>query len=430
MSQPRRADPADPSRLFATRQLTESLAAPLSAEDQTVQSMPDVSPTKWHRGHTTWFFETFLLETELPSYEPVDDRYGYLFNSYYDAVGDRHPRVARGMLSRPGAAEVAAYRRCVDDSLQRLLSEGIPDHLATVVELGIHHEQQHQELLLMDAQHVLSGHPFSAPYLRAGSDLVSPSSTPATPAPTTWRRHDGGVHCIGHDGHGFGFDNEFPRHDVLVPAFEIAERLVTCGEWQEFIADGGYQRPELWMSDGWATVGAHGWTAPLYWRDHDGETFVFGLGGARPLVGDEPVSHISWYEADAFARWAGARLPTEAEWELCAPGSPPPGAALDAGTLGSAELGPRAAAMSPDPEQWFGELWQWTESAYRPYPGFRPAAGAIGEYNGKFMVNQQVLRGSSFATPDGHGRRSYRNFFAPSSRWVFSGVRLARDAAS
>lgn len=412
-------DRGDPARLFATRDLTELLASPLSPEDQTVQSMPDVSPTKWHRAHTTWFFETFLLGPELPGYQPVADHYAYLFNSYYEALGDRHPRVARGMVSRPGAAEVGDYRAAVDASLDVLLGGGVPDRLQQLVELGIQHEQQHQELLLMDALHVLSGHPFGPSY--------APTTRPTTGAESSdpsWRFHEGGVHCVGHDGVRFGFDNEFPRHEALVAPFEIAERLVTCREWQAFIDDGGYRRPELWMSDGWATVCGQGWTAPLYWVDRGDGPVVFGLSGDRPLVPDEPVGHVSWFEADAYARWEGARLPTEFEWELAAPDRPPSGAALD-----TAVLGPRSAPHSPDPQQWFGELWQWTESAYRPYPGFRPAPGAIGEYNGKFMVNQQVLRGSSFGTPEGHARRSYRNFYPPSGRWMFSGVRLARDAA-
>ncbi len=411
-------DHVDPARLFATRDLTEALAAPLSPEDQTVQSMPDVSPTKWHRAHTTWFFETFLLQPEVPRYRPVDDRYAYLFNSYYEALGDRHPRVARGMVSRPGAAEVGEYRAAVDASLEQLVGGGVPERLHDIVELGIQHEQQHQELLLMDAQHVLSGHPVAAPYA-----ATTRPSTGDQPPELTWRFHEGGVHCVGHEGDAFGFDNEFPRHEALVTPFEIAERLVTCGEWQSFVDDGGYERPELWMSDGWAAVCSQGWAAPLYWIDRGAGPAVFGLSGDRPMVPDEPVSHVSWFEADAFARWAGARLPTEFEWELAAPAEPPPGASLD-----TAVLGPRAASGSADPQQWYGELWQWTESAYRPYPGFRPANGAIGEYNGKFMVNQQVLRGSSFGTPDGHARRSYRNFYPPSGRWMFSGVRLARDA--
>jgi ergothioneine biosynthesis protein EgtB len=402
--------------LCEVRELTEQLADPLSAEDQTIQSMPDVSPTKWHRAHTTWFFETFVLQRFLDDHEPFDERYAYLFNSYYEALGERYPRVARGQLSRPGADEIGRYRTQVDAELTRLLASGAPPAVHELVELGIHHEQQHQELVLMDALHVLSGDPFDPRY--------RPTSRPDTgtsAVPMRWILLERTIAQVGHDQAGFAFDNEGPQHDVLVGPTEIADRLVSCGEWAEFIADGGYERPELWMSDGWALVRSEGWKAPLYWREQDGSWTVYGLGGRRRLVLDEPVAHVSWYEADAYARWSNVRLPTEAEWELAAP-APCSGAHLDLDVLG-----PRAATSSADTQQWFGELWQWTESAYRPYPGFRPAPGAIGEYNGKFMVNQHVLRGSSFGTPEGHARRSYRNFFPPSARWMFSGVRLARD---
>lgn len=409
-----------PPTVDRVRELTEELAAPLSPEDQTVQSMPDVSPTKWHRAHTTWFFETFVLEPHLPGYRPFDDEFAYLFNSYYEAVGDRHPRAQRGLLSRPGADEVGRYRRHVDDGLARLFDHGVDDDVARLVELGLHHEQQHQELLCMDITHVLSVHPFSPAHSprpvsaeRSGGDAAAPAAS--------WLHHPGGVVEVGHDGEGFAFDNEGPRHRVLLEPFEVATRLVTCGEWLEFIDDGGYRRAELWMSDGWATAGAQDWDAPLYWRD-DGDGWTdFGLTGRRPLDPAAPVAHVSWYEADAFARWRGARLPTEAEWEVVA-GDPLPGAHLDLDVLS-----PRPANSSVDAQQWFGELWQWTESAYRPYPRYRPPVGAIGEYNGKFMVNQQVLRGSSCATPPGHARRTYRNFFPPASRWAYAGVRLARD---
>jgi ergothioneine biosynthesis protein EgtB len=403
-----------PSRQ-AVRDLTEALAAPLSAEDQTVQSMPDVSPTKWHRAHTTWFFETFVLGPHLEGYEPFDEQFSYLFNSYYEALGDRHPRVARGLVSRPSADEVGRYRAHVDEALERLQDQGSSDEVTMLVELGLHHEQQHQELLCMDITHVLSTHPFSPAYRHR----------PPPPGGTTgvrWQHHVGGVTSIGTDGEGFSFDNEGPRHRVLLEPFDIADRLVTCGEWLEFITDDGYRRPELWMSDGWATVCAERWEAPLYWRLDDDGWSGFGLGGRHRIDPAAPVAHVSWYEADAFARWSDARLPTEGEWEAAAP-EPAPGAHLDPEVLA-----PRPAGASVDGQQWFGELWQWTESAYRPYPGFRPPAGAIGEYNGKFMVNQHVLRGSSFATPPGHARRTYRNFFSPGSRWMYSGVRLARDA--
>jgi ergothioneine biosynthesis protein EgtB len=402
------------------RDLTEALAAPLSAEDQTVQSMPDVSPTKWHRAHTTWFFETFVLAPHLEGYRAYDEQFAYLFNSYYEALGERHPRVQRGLVSRPSADEVSAYRAHVDAALDRLEVQGRTPELDALIELGLHHEQQHQELLCMDITHVLSVHPFSPAYRpRAAADDQGGGSTP--PA-ATWRAHPGGVVETGHPGDGFAFDNEGPRHQVLLHPFEIGQRLVTCADWLGFIDDGGYRRPELWMSDGWATVAAQGWEAPLYWRLDDGTWTDFDLGGRRRVDLLAPVAHVSWYEADAFARWSDARLPTEAEWELAA-SEPVAGAHLDLEVLSV-----RPADRSVDPGQWFGELWQWTESAYRPYPGFRAAAGAIGEYNGKFMVNQQVLRGSSFATPQGHARRTYRNFFSPASRWMYSGVRLARDA--
>jgi len=416
----------DVAAVRAVRNLTEVLAAPLSPEDQTVQSMPDVSPTKWHRAHTTWFFEAFVLEPHLPGYRRFDDEFEYLFNSYYEAVGDRHPRARRGLLSRPGAEEVGRYRAHVDGALAELLDAGPRDAVAELIELGLHHEQQHQELLCMDITHVLSVHPHSPAHTDRPPDVGSHAGRAAASTlgadHAAWIAHPGGTVEVGHDGNGFAFDNEGPRHRVLLEPFEVAGRLVTCAEWREFIDDGGYRRAELWMSDGWALACAQDWHAPLYWRD-DGDGWTdFGLTGRRPLDPTAPVAHVSWYEADAYARWRGARLPTEAEWETVA-GDPTPGAHLNPDVLS-----PRPAGASVDAQQWFGELWQWTESAYRPYPRYRPPTGAIGEYNGKFMVNQQVLRGSSFATPAGHARRTYRNFFPPSARWAFAGVRLARDA--
>jgi ergothioneine biosynthesis protein EgtB len=383
----------------SVRTTTEALARPLSAEDQTVQSMPDVSPTKWHRAHTTWFFETFVLTPFVDGYDVFDPDYGFLFNSYYEAVGPRHARHARGVITRPGVAEVAAYRDHVDRAVLTLVERGADNTVADLIELGLNHEQQHQELILMDIKHVLSGNPLLPAYGRPPWAHARPSVNAG------WVGHEGGVVEIGHDGDGFAFDNEGPRHAVLLQPFEIAATLVTNADWQAFIDDGGYSRPDLWMSEGWATLQATGWCAPDYWHDRDGEAHVFGLDGLQPLDPDAPVVHVSWFEADAYARWAGGRLPTEAEWETVAP------APCDPGVAG-----------------WYGAVWQWTASSYSPYPGFQPGAGAVGEYNGKFMINQQVLRGSCAATPPGHARRTYRNFFPTHARWAFAGVRLARDA--
>ncbi len=411
------------SRYRRVRELTETLAAPLSPEDQTVQSMADVSPTKWHRAHTSWFFETFLLETCLPGYRLFHPSYPYLFNSYYEGLGTRHPRATRGVISRPGASEVGEYRAYVDEAMGRLFDGSLRGEGADLVEVGLHHEQQHQELLLMDIKHVLWCNALEPAY----AELSPPPSPASSPAPDGWVEHGGAVVEIGHDGSGFAFDNESPRHGVLVEPFALATELVTCGQWQEFMADDGYRRPELWLSDGWAAVQNEGWEAPLYWRRSDGADdawSVFTLGGARVVDGTEPVCHVSYYEADAYARWAGARLPTEAEWEAVAAAGVAAGAGPVGNFLDLDVLHPRRTGDHPS---WFGDVWQWTSSAYSPYPGFRPAAGAVGEYNGKFMVNQYVLRGGSAVTAPGHMRATYRNFFPPSARWAFSGVRLARD---
>jgi len=387
------------------RRLTDRLAAPLSPEDQTVQSMPDTSPTTWHRAHTTWFFETFLLDPALDGYQTLHPGYGYLFNSYYEAVGPRHARPQRGLITRPGVAEVSRYRAEVDVAMDDLVRRGLPAEIAPRFDLGLRHEQQHQELLVMDIKHVLSCNPLFPAY------GPLPWAGPAGDGERAgWHAFGGGVVEIGDEGTAFAFDNEGPRHEVLLRPFEIARRLVSCGQWRDFIDDGGYHRPELWMSDGWGTVQADGWRAPLYWHDVDGDWQVYSLAGLQPLAPETPVLHVSWYEADAFARWAGGRLPLEAEWEAVAPR---PGAGDGDHPAGG----------------WYGAAWQWTSSPYTAYPGFQPAAGAVGEYNGKFMVNQQVLRGSCLATPPGHARRTYRNFFPPSARWAFSGLRLARDLA-
>ena len=411
-------------RYAAVRNLTEQLASPLSPEDQCIQSMDDVSPTKWHRAHTTWFFETFLLKPHMEGYQEADPLYAYLFNSYYEAAGPRHPRPSRGVISRPSAAEVGGYRAHVDEAMAGLLCGDLPAPVADLVELGLNHEQQHQELLLMDIKNVLSHNPTQPSYNPAAEE----SPVGAAPgAPAGWVRFEGGRRGLGHDGGSFAFDNESPRHEVLLGAYELSCRLVTCGQWLEFMADGGYRTPTLWLSDGWATVQSSRWEAPLYWS-HDGAGeaawSVFTLSGRRPVAADEPVCHLSYYEADAYARWAGARLPTEAEWESAAAMHASTGGA---NLLGTGALHPRACAAG-GLVQMLGDVWEWTSSAYSAYPGFVPAAGAVGEYNGKFMVNQMVLRGGCCATPADHVRATYRNFFAPGTRWHFSGLRLARDS--
>ena len=393
------------------RNATERLASSLSPEDQTVQSMPDVSPTKWHRAHTTWFFETFLLQPLAKNYVNYEENYGYLFNSYYEAVGPRHPRTRRGEISRPGVAEIAHYREHVDEAFDRLLQSELDDRALDLVELGLNHEQQHQELILMDIKHVLSRNPMAPAY--------HPSLTRVDVhnRPVTWLAVEGGTVSIGRDDEGFSFDNERPRHIAYVAPFEIADRPVTCGDFLKFIEDDGYKRPELWLSDGWAKVVGEEWEAPLYWSEKNGEWTLFTLAGQRAIDPAEPVCHISYYEADAYARYAGARLPTEEEWETAQP------LFGDNHLFDALNVHPRAISENGGS----GQVWEWTASAYLPYPGFRVAEGAVGEYNGKFMVGQHVLRGGCVATPSGHYRPTYRNFFPPGARWAFSGVRLARD---
>jgi ergothioneine biosynthesis protein EgtB len=395
-------------QFHASRGLTERLASLLSAEDQTAQSMPDASPTKWHRAHTTWFYEEFVLGKD---HDPYDATFRYLFNSYYEAVGPRHPRPERGLVTRPGVAEVAAYRKHVDQAVAALLDHDPASAVLALVELGVNHEQQHQELLVMDAKHLLSRHAF-------GPKMIDrPEEDDPEPEPLHWREVSGGLRHIGHEGDGFCFDNETPRHAFHLEDFRIASRAVTVSDWLAFMDDGGYQRPDLWLSDGWHAVQEHGWRSPEYWWDVDGTWKVFTTAGVRDLRRAEPVCHVSFYEADAYARWAGARLPTEQEWEVAAR----PVSHLRGQLLDTSRLHPGLAG-----EHMLGDVWEWTASAYLPYPGFRPAPGAVGEYNGKFMCDQHVLRGASCATPPGHERVTYRNFFPAAARWAFSGLRLAR----
>lgn len=396
-------------RFAEVRARSSALAAPLSAEDQCVQSMPDASPTKWHLAHTSWFFEAVVMAPHVPGYRPFDTRYFQLFNSYYESLGPRHPRPQRGLLTRPGLDEVQTYRGHVDAAMRSLLDAGpqsLAPGLAALVELGLNHEEQHQELILTDILHALSCNPLLPAYDPVPAPVPHRAGSSSGPE---WIAMPGSVVEVGHYGDGFAFDNETPRHAVLLAPYRMADRLVTCGEYLQFIADGGYRRAGLWLSDGWAAVQAGGWKAPALWlapgdaRAPCTEWQVYGLQGVQPLDPAAPVSQLSFYESAAYAEWAGARLPTEFEWE--------------------------AAYGAPGLRQMTGHVWQWTRSSYDPYPGFRPLAGAVGEYNGKFMVGQLVLRGGSVATPPGHTRPTYRNFFPPGARWQFSGLRLAKDTA-
>lgn len=410
-------------RFCQIRALTTALVAPLAAEDCVVQSMPDASPAKWHLAHTTWFFEQFLLVPHLPGYRLFHDRFAYLFNSYYESVGPRHLRPERGMLTRPTLEEVRAYREHVDEGMARLFGRGMPPVAADVVELGLQHEQQHQELLLMDVKHLLSCNPLLPAYRGMTADRTAAGN----PERNEFRAYPEGIYEIGFgegssgfaDG-AFCFDNETPRHREFLQPFALARCLVTNAEYLDFIRDRGYERPELWLSDGWAAVQQQGWNRPLYWFESlDAE---FTLTGLRELAPRTPVSHVSFYEADAFARWANSRLPTESEWEVAASREEVTGNFMD-----DDHLHPVAAHGGNAMQQLFGDLWEWTRSPYSPYPGFKPLAGALGEYNGKFMANQFVLRGGSCATPASHVRVTYRNFFYPHTRWHFSGIRLAMD---
>jgi ergothioneine biosynthesis protein EgtB len=410
---------------------TTGLCTDLSAEDQMVQSMPDASPTKWHLAHTTWFFETFLLKPNLPGYRLFHDDFTYLFNSYYKQLGSHPNRSFRGLFSRPGLKEVHAYREYVDRHMAALI-ERVNGDVAKLIVLGLNHEQQHQELIITDMKHGLWSNP-----LRPAWKNHARSAETAIP-PLGWHDTEEGLHAIGYDGDGFSFDNETPRHQVFLNRFSLASRLVTNGEYLEFMHEGGYTRAELWLSDGWDTVCSQHWNAPLYWEEHEDRWQVFTVNGVQPVVMSEPVCHVSYYEADAFARWSGARLPLESEWEVVASQAPIQGNFLESGRLHPSSAGDlagspgrrstvkQAASSDHQMSQLFGEVWEWTSSPYAPYPGFTPAAGALGEYNGKFMCNQMVLRGGSCATPQSHIRATYRNFFPPHARWQYMGIRLAK----
>ncbi|HET9839428.1 MAG TPA: ergothioneine biosynthesis protein EgtB [Candidatus Angelobacter sp.] len=404
----------------AVRQQTEALAAPLSAEDQMVQSCPEASPAKWHQAHTTWFFETFILSAHLPGYRVFDLRFRDLFNSYYNAVGQQPEKALRNTFSRPSLDEVRSYRAHVDEHMRKLIKPGMAEELRKLVVLGLNHEQQHQELIVTDIKHAFWSNPVRPPYQPASADAGGVASASQKPL-----RYEEGLYEIGMCGDGFCFDNEAPRHKVFVPPFRLASRPATCGDYLAFIDDRGYSRPELWLSDGWKAVQTHRWNAPLYWEKLNGEWFQFTCSGPCKVEEAEPVCHVSYYEADAFARWAGARLPTEFEWEVAASTLPIEGNLLEQG-----RFHPQPAATSAEngrPAQMIGDVWEWTASAYLAYPGYKPEPGALGEYNGKFMSGQMVLRGGSCATPASHIRATYRNFFPPETRWQFSGIRLADD---
>jgi ergothioneine biosynthesis protein EgtB len=411
------------ARLFdefsKVRRQSEQLCLPLSPEDMMVQSCAEASPAKWHLAHTTWFFETFLLREFLDGYREFNPDFRWLFNSYYNSVSDQPEKKLRASFSRPPVETIFAYRRHVQEGIQRLLASNPPEEATRRIVLGLHHEQQHQELLAYDIKHALWTNPLRPPYTSDPCDFHAPS-----PAKPEWIEYEGGLFDIGFAGDGFAFDNELPRHPEYLRPFELASNLITCADYLQFIHDGGYQRPELWLSAGWDTVKAEGWKAPLYWRQQDGAWHVYTMYGERPLTEllQTPVCHVSYFEADAFARWAGKRLPTEAEWEVAAEGLPATGNLLDGGKL---HPQPLTNAPAKGPAQMFGDVWEWTQSAYLGYPGYRAVPGALGEYNGKFMSSQMVLRGGSVVTPASHIRATYRNFFSPATRWQFAGIRLA-----
>ncbi|TDG13432.1 ergothioneine biosynthesis protein EgtB [Seongchinamella unica] len=403
-----------------TRRRSEAFCEPLYPEDYGLQAAPFTSPPKWHLAHTTWFFETFLLKPFLRDYQSPDPHYEVLFNSYYNGIGAQHPRDQRGLLSRPTVTEVKHYRDLIDTGIARLLEQE-PNHaeVSRRIRLGIEHERQHQELFFTDLKYSLAANPLAPAYRDA------PAPRHSTAAPVTWHKYNGGLVETGHQGPGFCFDNELPRHKTYLEPFQLANRLVTNAEYQAFIDDGGYRRPEFWLADGWSTVCAEHWRAPYYWREVDGEGWEFTLHGLQRREAQAPVAHVSGYEADAFARWAGARLPTEQEWELAASFEPGASEGIDDG-----HLHPPPATGDRGMQQLYGHCWQWTQSAYSPYPGFNPSSDAIGEYNGKFMSNQWVLRGGSCVSAADHVRPSYRNFFYPPDRWQFSGIRLAKSLST
>jgi len=406
-------------RFSAVRALSLGLAARLSDADATIQPSPDASPAKWHLAHTSWFFETFVLRDHVPGYALYDESWAYLFNSYYEGEGERHARAKRGLLSRPSLDQIRAWRGHVDEAVGRALP-GLPPAALRILEIGLHHEQQHQELMLTDMLATFAENP-----LRPAIWPRSPSAPAAAPAALGGVQRPGGIYEIGAPDGGFAFDCERPRHQVLLTAHELADRPVTNGEWIRFIEEGGYSAPSLWLADGWDWVKSNAISAPLYWEQGDGAWLRFGLDGLHPVELADPVCHVSYYEADAFARWAGARLPTEAEWEAAAAGADPDsGNQLDSPGAVRPRPGPPGRGL----RQLYGDVWEWCQSAYLPYPGFIPEEGTVGEYNGKFMVSQMVLRGGSCATPRGHMRASYRNFFYPGQRWQFCGLRLARDS--
>jgi len=419
------------ARFHQIRNFTNTLCRGLEPEDCVVQSMPDVSPTKWHLAHTTWFFETFILKKFMPGYRAEIPEYAYLFNSYYNAAGDMHRRDLRGLISRPTVSEAQRYRASIDSHIDDLLSnadEKLLDEIEPILVLGLHHEQQHQELLITDIKHVFAQNPLRPVFRRRNINIATEEIVPMQ-----FVEFEETTVAIGHNGRGFAYDNEGPQHQALVPAFSLASRPITNGEYIAFIEDNGYVRPEFWLSLGWMTVNEQRWQAPLYWTKRDGAWWHFTLSGFRPVDESEPLTHVSYFEADAYTNWAGARLPTEFEWERAALNSPIEGNFVERESFHPATVAVESAVSADKPaqdrklHQMFGDVWQWTRSAYSPYPGYRAALGALGEYNGKFMCNQYVLRGGSCATSRSHIRRTYRNFFQPEKRWQFTGIRLAHD---